>query len=140
MIGPGPRKAVIRRYRSAVAVTVGSLLAITACGGGGTAKEPAAATGGGGSAPAAVKTIAFAVHNQGSGQFVELAKRFVDYGKQVGIDVKIYNNNGDAATAISNAQLMVQAKPDVIVEFPPVADATARISSVFKSSASPASR
>jgi ribose transport system substrate-binding protein len=129
-----------RRYRSLVALTAGSLLAVTACGSGGTSSTSAttsAAAGGASSAAASVKTIAFAVHNQGSGQFVELAQRFVDYGKQVGIDVKIYNNNGDAATAISNAQLMVQAKPDVIVEFPPVADATARITSVFKGSGIP---
>lgn len=130
------RPVIRRRCRGLAAVVVGSLVALTACGSGDASSgaEPSSSA-----APtkAEVKTIAFAVHNQGSGQFVELAKRFVDYGKQVGIDVKIYNNNGDAATAISNAQLMVQAKPDVIVEFPPVADATARITSVFKGSGIP---
>ena len=91
------------------------------------------------SAPAStpIKKVAFAVHNQAAGQFVEFAQRFVDYGKQVGIQVDIYNNDANSATAISNAQLMVQSKPDVIVDFPPVADATGRLTEIFKASGIP---
>ena len=84
-----------------------------------------------------VKKIAFGVNNQTAGQFVQLAQGFVEWGKKAGITVDVYNNNSDAATAISNAQLMVQAKPDVIVEFPPVADATGRLTTIFKASGIP---
>lgn len=139
----GHRLRAVRPYRSVAVVAACAVLAVTACSADSSGAEPdadqtkVASTGSADPAKASVKTIAFGVHNMGSGQFVELADRFVDYGKKAGIDVKVYNNNGDAATAISNAQLMVQAKPDVIVEFPPVADATARLTSIFKASGIP---
>ena len=88
-------------------------------------------------AAAGIKTIAFGVANQSASQFSVLANNFVNFGKKAGIAVNVYNNNSDATTAISNAQLMVQSKPDVIVEFAPVADATARLTQIFKDSKIP---
>lgn len=43
---------------------------------------------------------------------------------------KYYDNNGDAQTMLSNAQLMVQAKPDVIIEYP-VAENSTGVRNVF---------
>ncbi|TAN34276.1 hypothetical protein EPN29_03955 [bacterium] len=118
------------RFRWGAAALVSAGLAVSACGG---------ATQAGNSAgnSTEVKTIAFAVNTQSAGQFVTLADNFVNFGKQIGIKVDVYNNNGSGPTAISNAQLMVAAKPDVIVDFPPVADATARVGDIFKASGIP---
>lgn len=79
-----------------------------------------------------IKTVAFAVNTQTAGVFVEQAKNMVAAGQKVGIKVNLYDNNGDATTMISVANQMVQDRPDIIIDYPPVADATARVSQIFK--------
>ncbi len=124
--------------RAGTILAVCSMLAVTACSASSSDSDSADGDKKGSSnSDTPVRKIAFAVNNQSAGQFVELAERFVEYGKKAGITVDIYNNDSNGSTAISNAQLMVQAKPDVIVEFPPVADATGRLTTIFKASGIP---
>ena len=142
-----PRLGASHAHRAAAMLAAGAMLVVAGCSSSGASATPSASAAppaSASSAPSAsapastpIKKVAFAVHNQAAGQFVEFAQRFVDYGKQVGIQVDIYNNDANGATAISNAQLMVQSKPDVIVDFPPVADATGRLTEIFKASGIP---
>lgn len=123
--------------RAVVVLAACVVVSVSACSSSPTSSSASAAAGGGAATPAAVKTIAFAVNNQTAGQFVQLTQGFVAWGKKADVTVNVYNNNSDAATGISNAELMVQTRPDVIVEFPPVADATGRLASIFKASGIP---
>lgn len=75
--------------------------------------------------------FAFAIPTSAASVYVTQSKLFVDQAEKLGATVTIYDNNGDAATMLSNAQLMVAAKPDVIVEYPSAANATDRVGQIF---------
>jgi ribose transport system substrate-binding protein len=76
-------------------------------------------------------TFAFAIPTSAGQVYVEQSKAFKEQAEKLGATVDIYDNNGDAATMLSNADLMVAAAPDVIVEYPSVADATDRVGEKF---------
>jgi ribose transport system substrate-binding protein len=75
--------------------------------------------------------FAFAIPTSAASVYVTQQKEFTSEAKKLGASVQVYDNNGDAATMLSNAQLMVAAHPDVIVEYPSTADATDRVGQVF---------
>ncbi|MFI7643768.1 sugar ABC transporter substrate-binding protein [Nonomuraea sp. NPDC049400] len=84
-----------------------------------------------------LKRVAYAAPNMTTQIYAGQADNFVKAGRRIGVEVKVYDNSADAATAITNANLMVAQKPDLLVEFAPVADATSRISAIFKRSGIP---
>jgi len=75
--------------------------------------------------------LAFAIPTSGGEVFVNQAEMFKAQAEELGATVDIYDNNGDAVTMLSNADLMVASQPDVIVEYAPVADATDRVGDKF---------
>lgn len=76
-------------------------------------------------------SLAFAIPTSAGEVFVNQAEMFKTQAEALGATVEIYDNNGDAVTMLSNADLMVAAAPDVIVEYAPVADATDRVGAKF---------
>ncbi|WP_169747870.1 sugar ABC transporter substrate-binding protein [Pseudonocardia acaciae] len=113
---------------------------LTACGGGGQAGAPA----GGGKQPVPAgtvdfqgKTFAFAIATAANPLIVSQGETFKQQAEKLGAKVTIYDNKGTAEAMLSNANLMVAAKPDVIVEYPSAADATSRVSQTFKRSGIP---
>ncbi|WP_165494881.1 sugar ABC transporter substrate-binding protein [Actinomadura roseirufa] len=117
-----------RTWTTAALATVLLAPAVAACGSGAGAKAPASRE---------LKRVTFAAPNMTTQIFAGQARNFAKAGKQIGVDVQVYDNSGDAATAITNANLMVSRKPDLLVEFAPIADATSRISAIFKRSGIP---
>lgn len=81
--------------------------------------------------------FAFAIPTSAADVYVNQANMFVDQAKELGAEVTIYDNAGDAATMLSNADLMVADDPDVIIEFPSVADATSRVGQKFEDAGIP---
>ncbi|MFC5502639.1 sugar ABC transporter substrate-binding protein [Lysinimonas soli] len=81
--------------------------------------------------------FAFAIPTSAGSVYVAQSDQFVKQAKKLGATVTVYDNNGDAATMLSNAQLMVAAKPDVIVEYPSAADATDRVGQTFSTAGIP---
>lgn len=75
--------------------------------------------------------LAFAIPTSAGEVFVNQAEMFKKQAEALGAEVEVYDNNGDAVTMLSNADLMVAAEPDVIVEYAPVADATDRVGQKF---------
>lgn len=75
--------------------------------------------------------FAFAIPTSEADVYVNQANMFVDQAKELGAEVTIYDNAGDASKMLSNADLMVAENPDVIIEFPSVADATSRVGQKF---------
>jgi ribose transport system substrate-binding protein len=52
--------------------------------------------------------------------FVQLREGVETAAERAGIQVRLYDNNFDAETALRNARLMVQDNPDLIAEYTPV--------------------
>lgn len=121
----------MRRFPLVVAVTAAALL-LGGCSAGAddtsSDREPGDLTG---------LKIAFAIPTSAADVYVNQRDTFVDQAEELGATVEVFDNNGDAATTLSNADLMVAAEPDVIVEFSPVADATDRVGQKFQDAGIP---
>lgn len=57
--------------------------------------------------------------------------------KEVGVGFKLYNNKDDGEVALTNAQLMVQGKPDVIVEYSLTSGVNQSLGNTFTASGIP---
>ena len=75
--------------------------------------------------------IDYANFSDGSAFLKDFGNGFVDAAKVAGFQLKYYNNNLDGPTAIRNAQLMVQDKPDIILEANAVAGVGAALGKIF---------
>jgi ribose transport system substrate-binding protein len=64
--------------------------------------------------------------------FVKQAKSLQSYGNQLGIEVSLYDNRSSATKAVENAQQVVAQNPGVAMDAPPIADATARLTSTYE--------
>ncbi len=64
--------------------------------------------------------------------FAEIKRGIVDASSTAGMKLKTYDNNLDGATALQNANLMVQARPDVALEYNAVEGAGKSIGATFK--------
>jgi ribose transport system substrate-binding protein len=84
------------------------------------------------SAPA-VKALSLAYANITSANpsLAGLATLISGAAKTAGDSVKLYDNNEDPNTAISVAQLMVNAKPDVILDWSPAPQIGASLNTIF---------
>lgn len=78
------------------------------------------------------KKFAFALATKANPLIVSQGDLFKQGAEKLGAEATIYDNKGTAEDMLSNARLMVAAKPDVIVEYPSAADATSRVSALFK--------
>jgi len=116
----------MRRYPAALAAMTAAALLLAGCssdpGKTSSEREPGDLTG---------LKIAFAIPTSAADVYVNQRDMFVEQAEKLGATVEVFDNNGDAATMLSNADLMVAAEPDVIVEFSPVADATERVGQKF---------
>jgi ribose transport system substrate-binding protein len=70
--------------------------------------------------PAVPYTFTYANVTDASPLFKTVGDLLVTKGKKVDIDVKRFNNNFDPQAALTNAQLMVQQRPDLIIDWPGV--------------------
>ncbi len=66
--------------------------------------------------------------------FAEVKRGVVDASSTAGMKLKTYDNNLDGATALQNANLIVQAKPDVALEYNAVEGAGKSIGATFQRS------
>src|SRR5258707_177789 len=90
---------------------------VAACGSGSGASSNSTASSGGAAEQQKSYTIAYANVADSSPLFKLVGDRMVSDGKKVGITVKRFDNNFDPSKAVSNAQLMVQQKPDLIIDW-----------------------
>jgi ribose transport system substrate-binding protein len=77
------------------------------------------------------KTIAFANFTLSVPEFVALQGAMVQQAKQLGVKLVLYNNNADPSTTLNNARLIVQAKPNLVLEYNPVASTTNAVGAQF---------
>lgn len=118
-----------RRRTALIAAASVAAVLLTSCAGGG--ESPGQTSSGIKGNNLEGVTFAFAMPSSAAAVYVAQQEEFVTQAKKLGAKVKVYDNNADASTMLSNAQLMVAAKPDVIVEFPSTADATDRVGQTF---------
>jgi ribose transport system substrate-binding protein len=98
------------------AVVLGAFVA--ACGSDDSSSSSGTSTPSGGAAQKQKDyTFAYANVADSSPLFKLVGDKMVSDGKKVGITVKRFDNNFDPAKALSNAQLMVQQKPDLIIDW-----------------------
>jgi len=76
--------------------------------------------------------FAFALATAANPLIVSQGNLFKQGAAKLGAKATIYDNKGTAQDMLTNANLMVAAKPDVIVIYPSAADATSRVSQIFK--------
>lgn len=121
-----------KRAGALAAVITVAVLVLTGC-------STGSSSSGGGIKGDSLKGVKFdfAIATTAGAVYVDQANLFVKEAKKLGATVKMYNNNGDAATMLSNAQLMVANKPNVIVEYPSVANATDRVGQTFNTAGIP---
>ncbi|WP_180271611.1 sugar ABC transporter substrate-binding protein [Fredinandcohnia onubensis] len=79
----------------------------------------------------------FANVTEAGPMFVELGNGVKAAAEKAGIKLKTYNNNFDGPTALNNAKLMVQDKPDLIIEYNGVEGVGKSIQQVFDESGIP---
>lgn len=137
-----------RRLTALITLMVVAMLAV-ACGG--SAIEPTATTvagggdaGGAGSTPAASTEsgdgeyfFTFANATASGPLFVGLQEGLMKTAEEAGIRIKLYNNDFDGETALRNAQLMVQDKPDLIIMYNAVEGVSASIGKLFNDAGIP---
>jgi ribose transport system substrate-binding protein len=104
-------------------------LLVTACGG---EDEGASKASTNGTAEAKSYTFAYGNVADSSPLFKLVGDQMVADGKKVSITVKRFDNNFDPAKALSNAQLMVQQKPDLIIDWTGTESIGKSIGAVFK--------
>jgi ribose transport system substrate-binding protein len=120
---------------AAVSVCLLASIVLAACGSSGGDSTAGDSTAGGSTAGGEgefsdVGSVSFNT-TMTSPVFVKQAKSLQTYGEKLGIDVLLYDNRGSATTAIENAQQAVAQSPSVAVDAPPIADATARLTSTY---------
>jgi ribose transport system substrate-binding protein len=104
-----------------VGLIAAALLVAAGCGGG---------SGGGGASTTKLK-IDFASADDAIGVFQTVGDGMVKDAPIAGVDVRRYDNKLDGATAIQNADLMIQDHPDVIVDWNAVANVGAALGKKF---------
>lgn len=104
-------KVRTRVVSSATVLVLGaSLVACTSSGGGGESSAPA---------EAGLSTVAFANFTDNSPLFAAVADSVKSAAEIAGAEAFLFDNEASAERTVENAQLMVQADPDVIIEYSP---------------------
>jgi ribose transport system substrate-binding protein len=113
-------------------VSAGLAVALSACGssssssGSSTAQSNAA-----GATTTKITSIAWGDAIAADPQYKAMGDSFVKSAEALGIKVYRFDNNADAATSLTNARLMVQEKPDVIIDYSGIASANPAIGAIF---------
>jgi ribose transport system substrate-binding protein len=121
------------KWRIVAAIGVSAALALTACsssgsgaGGSGTTKPSGgtsasgggSGSGSGGGAGSWSKYHFTYANGSSSGSIgVTIRDGVKDAAKKLGVKYSAYENNGDGPTALTNARLMIQEHPDLIIEY-----------------------
>jgi ribose transport system substrate-binding protein len=128
------------RQRIGSAVAIGALtLTLAACGGGSSGGSPNASGGAtspstGSSSSSGASTdfsLAFANLTNAAALEVGINDSVVSSAKTLGVSLTKYDNQSSPTTALTNAQLMVNQKPDVIAEFAAAANSNQSIGAMF---------
>src|SRR5664279_236349 len=67
--------------------------------------------------PVSGMSFAYASAGDSVGIFKTVGDGVLNYGSKLGIKIKRYDNNLDGPTALTNAGLIVQTKPDVAIDW-----------------------
>jgi ribose transport system substrate-binding protein len=126
--------------RTVAAVGVVAVLAMVGCSssGSGSSSSSGATTGGATSAAATggasnkAYTFAYANVADSSPLFKLVGDTMVSNGKKVNITVDRFDNNFDPSKALTNAQLMVQEKPDIAIDWTGTESIGKSIGAVFQ--------
>jgi ribose transport system substrate-binding protein len=118
---------VIRRVLAGMA-SAGLAVALTACASSGSSTAQSNAAG---ATTAKITSIAWGDAIAADPQYKAMGDSFVKSAEALGIKVYRFDNNADAATSLTNARLMVQEKPDVIIDYSGIASANPAIGAIF---------
>lgn len=121
------------KHNKVVALGVASSLAVllAGCGSsGGNSGSPGAGAAGS-SSPKSLK-IAYANITSANPTLKGIADLIQGSASTSGDSVSLFDNQADPNTAVSVAQLMVDSKPDVIMDWPPVPQIGNSLSAIFK--------
>jgi len=106
----------------------GVALALSACGSSNSGSaQPKAAV----AAVAKITSIAWGDAVDADPQYKAMGDSFVKSAEALGIKVYRFDNNANGATSVTNARLMVQEKPDVIIDYSGIASANPEIGAIF---------
>lgn len=132
------------RYRipAGIAAALLSVVVIAGCGGssGGssTSSSESSSTSSSGSSTTtgekgggSLGSVAFANFTDSGAIFVGLKENLEESAEKLGVEAKTYDNGGDAATTLSNANLMTLEDPDAILEYNPIPEAGDRLGKTF---------
>lgn len=123
-----------RKWTSALAVSVGVVLAVSGC----SSDSSGSSSGGGGGSDDGEYVIDFANGSADGATYQGLQSTLEEAFKGVdGVTLNTYNNNATATTVFQNLSTMIAEKPDVIIEVNPIADASERVSQQLKRSGIP---
>lgn len=103
----------------ALALALAGIVGLTACGddGGGSGTSAATSTTSGEGEVSTSFKMSFAnITNKGPLQ-VGIRDSITSAAKTLGVELKLYDNNASDETAITNGQLMINDRPDVIADF-----------------------
>lgn len=132
----------IRKSVAAIAV-IATAVSLSACSssGGGSGSTPSSKPGASSVTGAAgavnIKSIAWGDAVNADPQYKAMGDLFVKAAQALGIKVYRFDNNANGSTSVSNARLMVQQKPDVIIDYSGIASSNAAIGAIFKRSKIP---
>jgi ribose transport system substrate-binding protein len=113
-----------------------ALMLLSACSSGAGSNNQNKASGG---AASGDKQLFFTYANstESGPMFVQLGESVKSAAEKAGVKLKTYNNNMDGPTALNNAKLMVQEKPDLIIEYNAVEGVGKSLQQVFQESGIP---
>jgi ribose transport system substrate-binding protein len=122
------KKGVLIRRILAGTASAGLAIALSACGSSGSSTAQSNAAG---TTTAKITSIAWGDAIAADPQYKAMGDSFVKSAEALGIKVYRFDNNADAATSLTNARLMVQEKPDVIIDYSGIASANPAIGAIF---------
>lgn len=113
-----------------------TLLVLSACS---SSEDASSGNSGSDSSTSGDKELFFTFANvtESGPMFVQLGNGVKAAAEKAGVKLKTYNNNFDGPTALNNAKLMVQEKPDLIIEYNAVEGVSKSLKQVFDESGIP---
>lgn len=120
-------KSVVRKKFAAAIVAV-AVVSLSACGSSDGGKEAKPS----GDKSLSDLTVAYGSPGESAEYEVVISDGVEEAAKTAGVDFKLYNNKDDGQVALTNAQLMTQAKPDVIISYNLVSGVNKALGNTFK--------
>jgi ribose transport system substrate-binding protein len=91
----------------------------------------------GGESSLSGQTIAYANYTEAAPQFVALREQVEKDADTLGVDLSVYNNEGESQKTLSNAQLISQSSPSAVLEYSPDAAIANSLEATFARSNTP---